>query len=315
MTTSQAGPERDFVGYGRELPAVTWPGDARVAVQFVINYEEGSEYCVLDGDARAEVGLAEVPGGRTGDGERDLAIESMYEYGSRVGVWRLFRLFAERDAPLTVFACAQALERNPEVARAIVEADYDVCCHGMRWAEHFRMGADEERRQIASAVASIQRLIGERPLGWYCRYGPSVNTRRLLVEEGGFLYDSDAYNDDLPYWTAVGDAWHLVVPYTLDANDVKLAGAGNMSTAAQFFTYLKDSFDMLYAEGEQAPKMMSIGLHTRLMGRPGRAAGLQRFLDYILGHDRVWVCRRLDIARHWATHHRPEQAVPSGTGS
>ena len=299
----QKGPERDFAGYGRDVPNVNWPGEARIALQFVINYEEGSEYSILDGDPRAETSLAEVPGGRTASGERDLAMESMYEYGSRVGVWRLFRIFAQRELPVTIFACAQALERNPEVAKEIVGAGYDICCHGLRWVEHFRMSEAVERAQIREAVQSIARLTGARPLGWYCRYGPGLNTRRLLVEEGGFLYDSDAYNDDLPYWTLVRDRPHLVIPYALDTNDVKFANAGGIGTGDQFFSYLKDSFDLLYREGAKTPKMMSIGLHTRLIGRPGRAAGLQRFLDHAMGHDHVWIARRIDIARHWREQH------------
>ncbi len=221
---------RDLVGYGPTLPDPRWPGGARLALQIVVNYEEGSEYTVLDGDDRTELGLAEAPGGRAPRGIRDLAMESMYEYGSRVGVWRLFRLFAERQLPVTVFACALALERNPAVARAIVEAGYDICCHGWRWIEHFRLSEADEREHIRRAVESLVRTTGSRPLGWYCRYGPSVNTRRLLVEEGGFLYDADAYNDELPYWVMVGGAAHLVVPYTLDANDGKFCTPAGFGT-------------------------------------------------------------------------------------
>ena len=297
------GPERDFVGYGGEVPKVDWPGGARIALQFVVNYEEGSEYSILDGDPHAETGLSEVPGGRTARGERDLAIESMYEYGSRAGVWRLFRIFAERDLPLTVFACARALERNPEASEEILRREYDICCHGLRWVEHFKLSETEEREQIREAVRSVERLTGRRPLGWYCRYGPSVNTRRILVEEGGFLYDSDSYNDDLPYWTLVEGKPHLVIPYALDTNDVKFGVAGSIGTGDHFFSYLKDSFDLLYREGAKTPKMMSIGLHARLIGRPGRAAGLQRFLDYVLDHRRIWIGRRIDVARHWREHH------------
>ena len=297
------GPERDFVGYGREVPKVDWPGGARIALQFVVNYEEGSEYSTLDGDPHAETGLSEVPGGRTMRGERDLAIESMYEYGSRAGVWRLFRIFSERDLPVTIFACAQALERNPEVSGEILRREYDICCHGLRWIEHFKLSEAKEREQIREAVRSVERLTGSRPLGWYCRYGPSVNTRRILVEEGGFLYDSDSYNDDLPYWTLVEGKPHLVVPYALDTNDVKFGVAGSIGTGNQFFSYLKDSFDLLYREGAKTPKMMSVGLHARLIGRPGRAAGLRRFLDHVLDHHRVWIGRRIDIARHWLDHH------------
>jgi peptidoglycan/xylan/chitin deacetylase (PgdA/CDA1 family) len=232
-------------------------------------------------------------------GERDLAAESMFEYGSRVGFWRLNRLFRERQLPLTIFGCAVALERNPAAVEAIREAGYDVCCHGWRWIEHYKLSIDEERRHIADAVASIERLFGTPPLGWYCRTGPGINTRQLLVEAGGFLYDSDAYNDELPYWLSVDGQGHLVVPYTLTNNDTKF-GRGVFATADDFFHFMRDAFDMLYAEGAVQPKMMSIGLHHRLIGHPGRAAGLARFLDYVAGFDDVWICRRLDLAQHWA---------------
>lgn len=296
---------RDLVGYGPTPPHPGWPGDARIALQMVINYEEGSEYTILDGDHRTEVGLAESPGGRGPPDTRDLAFESMYEFGSRVGVWRLFRLFQERNLPLTVFACALALERNPRVAEEIVRSGYDVCCHGWRWVEHFMLTEAEEREHIRRAIASLKQTIGSRPLGWYCRFGPSERTRRLLVEEGGFLYDSDSYNDELPYWTAVDGRQHLVVPYTLDANDGKFCTPAGFGTGEDFFRYLKGTFDMLYAEGKTAPKMMSVGLHCRIAGRPARAQGLAEFIDYVLRHEGVWVCRRLDIARHWMAQHKP----------
>lgn len=296
--------ERDLVGYGRIRPDPKWPGQARVAVQVVVNYEEGSEYNIPDGDGRVEVGLAETAGGRLPAGERDLAFETMYEYGSRVGFWRLVRVFQERQVPVTVFGCALALERNPEAAEAIVQAGWDVCCHGWRWEEHFRLSEDQERERIARAVESIQRTTGSRPLGWYCRYGPSVDTRRLLVEEGGFLYDSDAYNDELPFWTAVEGRQHLVVPYTMDANDGKFASPAGFPDGEAFFSYLRDTFDQLYEEGERGmPGIMSVGLHPRITGRPARARAIGRFLDHALARDRVWICRRLDIARHWAEHH------------
>ena len=294
---------RDFVGYAGTPPHPRWPGDARIAVNFVLNYEEGSEYSILDGDGRVEVGLAEAIGGRLPPGERDLAFETMYEYGSRVGVWRILRLFRERGLPVTVFACALALERNPAVARAIVEAGHDICSHGWRWIELFRLSEDQEREHITRAVESINALTGHRPDGWYCRYGPSVNTRRLLAEEGGFLYDSDAYNDELPYWVTVGGRPHLVVPYTMDANDGKFCQPAGFGTGADFYEYLRATFESLYAEGGTAPKMMSVGLHCRISGRPGRAEGLARFLDHLQKHDRVWVARRVDIARHWRTIH------------
>ena len=294
---------RDLVGYGPTPPHAHWPNNARIAVNFVVNYEEGSENSILEGDGRVETGLAEVTGGRMAPGVRDLGMESLYEYGSRAGIWRLFRIFEERDLPLTVFGCAVAMERNPQVAEAIVEADYDVCGHGWRWVEHYLLEEDEEREHIARAVETIKRLTGNPPRGWYCRYAPSVNTRRLLVEHGGFLYDSDSYADDLPYWTTVMGKSHLVVPYSLDANDLKFQPTGNFSSADSFYIYLKDAFDFLYLEGEKAPKMMNVGLHARMMGRPARAAGLARFLDYVQKYNDVWVCRRLDIAEHWAAVH------------
>jgi peptidoglycan/xylan/chitin deacetylase (PgdA/CDA1 family) len=226
----------------------------------------------------------------------------MFEYGSRVGFWRVHRLFKERGLPLTVFGCALALERNPKVATAIRESDWDVCSHGWRWVKHYELSEAEEREHIRKAVESMKKTVGERPLGWYCRYGPSVNTRRLVVEEGGFLYDSDAYNDELPYWVRVGSTPHLVVPYSLTANDSKF-GSGGFFTASDYFTFVKDGFDVLYREGQTQPKMMSLGLHLRLIGHPSRAAGLERALDYIAGHKDVWFTRRIDIARHWAATH------------
>jgi peptidoglycan/xylan/chitin deacetylase (PgdA/CDA1 family) len=236
-------------------------------------------------------------------------VESVYEYGSRAGFWRLMRLFGDRKIPITIFGAALALERNPEAAQAIAQAGYDVCCHGWRWIGFQTMSEVEERQQMQWAIASLQKTIGERPLGWYCRYAPSINTRRLVVEEGGFLYDSDAYNDDLPYWVNENGKPHLVIPYTLDNNDMKFSVAPGFNSGDDFFTYLKDAFDVLYQEGETAPKMMSVGLHARLAGRPGRTAALARFLDYVQQHDQVWICRRLDIARHWLEHHPyPSQA-------
>jgi putative urate catabolism protein len=302
------GPPRDLVGYADARPDPHWPGGARIAVQFAINYEEGSEYTIDDGDGRTELGLAEAPGGRVPGGRRDLAFETMYEFGSRVGIWRLLRLFGDRRLPVTIFGCALALERNPRVATAIAAAGYDVCCHGWRWEEHFGLGEDEERERIARAVASIAKTTGARPLGWYCRYGPSENTRRLLVEEGGFLYDSDAYNDELPYWVAVAGKPHLVVPYTMDANDAKFAAAAGFGTTTDFETYLKATFEQLYEEGATTPGLMSVGLHPRMAGRPARARALANFLDYIMKRDRVWICRRLDVARHWRAKHPPAPA-------
>jgi len=293
---------RDVVGYGANPPDPKWPGGARLAVNFVINYEEGSEASILDGEDHTEFGLTESANIQFPAGMRNLGAESMFEYGSRVGIWRLMRLFAEHGMPLTVFGCALALERNPDAAAAIRAAGHDVCCHGWRWVEHYLLDEAEERDHIKRAVASLQETIGERPLGWYCRYAPSENTRRLLVEEGGFLYDSDAYNDELPYWTVVDDKPHLVVPYSLTNNDVKFM-RGYLGTAADYFVFHKDAFDMLYCEGAAATKMMSVGIHMRITGHPARAAGLARFLDYVAGFDDVWVCRRDDIAKHWITTH------------
>ncbi len=293
---------RDFVGYGPNPPDPRWPGGARLALNFVINVEEGSEASAQEGDGRSEFGLTELAGSDPGIKGRDLAAEGMFEYGSRVGLWRIMRLFRERGVPLTVFGCAQALERNLPAAEAIAKSGFDVCCHGLRWIKHPDLSESEERDHLRAAVASLTRTLGARPLGWYCRYTPSVNTRRLLVEEGGFLYDSDAYNDELPYWVKVAGKPHLVVPYTLSNNDAKFA-RGGFAVADHFFTYMRDAFDVLYQEGETAPKMMSVGLHARLIGHPGRFAGLQRFVDHVQRHRGVWLCRRLEIAQHWVAEH------------
>ena len=304
MSSSPGSHDRDFVGYGRNPPDPKWPGGARLALNICINYEEGSEASFGDGDGVSETALTEGGGGFPG---RDLAAESMFEYGSRVGFWRLVRMLSERRMTATVMGCALALERNAEVAAAIGELGYDVCAHGWRWERHQLLSEADERERIRRTVDSVKRTTGERPLGWYCRYGAGVNTRRLVVEEGGFLYDSDAYNDELPYWTEVAGKPHLVVPYGLVNNDAKFM-RGAMATADDFFTYLKDAFDLLYAEGATAPKMMSVGLHLRIAGHPGRAVGVQRFLDHVAAHPSVWVCRRGDIARHWISVHPPRLA-------
>jgi allantoinase len=296
-------PSRDFVGYADSPPQASWPGGARVALQIAINYEEGSEYNNVDGDGRTELGLAEAPGGRVPAGQRDMAFESMYEYGSRVGFWRIMQILREREVPATVFGCAVALERNPRAAQAVAAAGFDVCCHGYRWEEQFRLSVDEERERMALAIESIKRSTGARPEGWYCRYGPSENTRRLVVEEGGFAYDSDAYNDELPYWVEVTGKPHLVVPYTMDANDGKFAAPGGFSTPFDFENYLKATFDRLYEEGAHTPRLMSVGLHPRITGRPARAHALAAFLDHVRRHDKVWLCRRIDVATHWRTVH------------
>jgi peptidoglycan/xylan/chitin deacetylase (PgdA/CDA1 family) len=293
--------DRDLIGYGPNPPDPKWPGGARLALNFAINVEEGSEPSIQDGDGYTEVQHTEAYGRAQGIKGRDLAGEGMFEYGSRVGFWRLLRLFQERRLPLTLFACALALERNAPMAAAIRQSGYDVCSHGWRWVKHYEMSEEEERSQIARAVASLEKTTGQRPLGWYCRYGPGINTRRLVVEHGGFLYDSDYYGEELPFWKTVGGKGHLVVPYTLTNNDGKYAGW--MGTSDQWFSFIRDAFDMLYQEGARHPKMMSIGLHPRLIGHPARAAGLERFLDYVQGRGDVWITRRVDIARHWMEMH------------
>jgi allantoinase len=289
---------RDMIGYGRTPPQVEWPGGARIALQIVLNYEEGGENSVLHGDAASETFLSDIIGAARFVGQRHISMESLYEYGSRAGVWRLLRLFEERRIPITVFAVAMALERNPEAARAMVEQGHEVASHGWRWINYQDVDEATEREHMHRAVAAIERLTGQRPLGWYTGR-TSPQTQRLVVEHGGFLYDADSYADDLPYWVRVSGVDHLVVPYTLEANDMRFATAQGFNTGDQFFTYLRDTFDVLYAEGERAPKMMSVGLHCRLAGRSGRFAGLQRFLDHVQRFDRVWICRRIDIARHW----------------
>lgn len=294
-------PTRDFIGYGPNPPDPKWPGGARLALNFVVNYEEGSEPSMQDGEGYTETGLTESSTSSQGLKGRDLAGEGMFEYGSRVGFWRLQRAFLERGLPLTVFGCALALERNPLAAQAIRAAGWDVCCHGWRWVRHFQLTEAEEREHIQKAVKSLEQTVGERPAGWYCRYGPSVNTRRLLIEEGGFIYDSDYYGEELPFWQTVQGKPHLVVPYSLTNNDGKYAAG--MVHSDQWFGLVRDAFDVLYKEGASQPKMMSVGLHQRLIGHPGRMAGLWRFLDHVLKHKDVWVTRRLDIAKHWmATH-------------
>lgn len=291
---------RDVVGYGGRPPHPRWPEGARLALNLVLNLEEGSEPSIPDGDPESETGLTE---GGTGQGSgRDLAAESMFGYGSRVGYWRLARMLETRWMTATVMACALAVERNAAIAEHLRASRFDICCHGWRWERHATLDEATERARIARAVASLEGTLGARPLGWYCRYGPSVNTRRLLVEEGGFLYDSDAYDDELPYWTQVSGRRHLVVPYSLVNNDAKFI-RGALANADDFARFLCDAFDVLYREGRDAPKMMSVGLHLRIMGHPGRAATLERFLDHVARREGVWVCGRTDIARHWHAYH------------
>jgi putative urate catabolism protein len=300
------GYPRDLVGYGRRPPAADWPGDARVAVQFVLNYEEGAENCVLHGDKASEQFLSEIIGAQAYPA-RHLSMESIYEYGSRSGVWRVLREFERRGLPLTVFGVSMALERNPDATAAFVELGHEIACHGWRWIHYQEVDEATEREHVRIAVDIIRRMTGSAPLGWYTGRD-SPHTRELVVEHGGFVYDADYYGDDLPFWTRVttrdGRAhMHLVVPYTLDSNDMRFASPQGFNSGDQFFAYLRDAFDVLYAEGQEAPKMLSIGLHCRLVGRPGRFRALQRFLDHVEKHDRVWVCRRIDIARHWIDRH------------
>jgi len=301
---SQASYPRDMVGYGRTPPDPKWPNGARVAVQFVINYEEGGENCILHGDAASEAFLSEIVGAEPWIGARHMNMESIYEYGTRAGFWRLWRLFTKRAMPVTVYGVAMALERNPDAVAAMSEAGWEIASHGLRWIEYRDMPKDEERRHLSDAIRIHTEMTGERPLGWYTGRC-SGNTRDLVMEEGGFLYDSDSYADDLPYWVDGPKGPHLVIPYTLDTNDMRFASVQGFNSGDQFYAYLKDAFDVLYEEGETAPKMLSIGLHCRLVGRPGRAAALARFLDYVQGHEQVWVTRRIDIARHWHDHHQP----------
>jgi putative urate catabolism protein len=309
MQSRESAYPRDMVGYGGRPPHPRWPDGERLAVQFVLNYEEGGENCILHGDAASEAFLSEIVGAQPWEGARHLNMESIYEYGSRAGFWRVHRLFTERNLPVTVFGVAMALERNPAAVRAMLDADWEIASHGYRWIEYGFMSEDEERAHLRLAIQAHTRATGSRPLGWYTGRC-SINTRRLVVEEGGFLYDADSYADDLPYWVTDHGRPHLVIPYTLDTNDMRFATPQGFNSGDQFYTYLKDSFDMLHAEGATAPKMMSIGLHCRLVGRPGRAAALARFLDYLKSHRDVWVCRRIDIARHWHEFH-PCAATPS----
>ena len=293
-----------MVGYGRRPPHADWPGNARIAVQIVLNYEEGGENCILHGDPASEAFLSEIVGAQPIQGARHMNMESIYEYGSRVGVWRLLDLFERRRIPVTVFGVAMALERNPEAVAAMVAGGHEIASLGWRWIDYQHVSEDVEREHMRRAIETIERMTGNRPLGWYTGR-VSANTRRLVVEDGGFLYDADSYADDLPYWEQVGGRPHLVVPYTLDANDMRFATAQGFNSGDQFFAYLRDTFDVLYAEGGTTPRMMSVGLHCRLAGRPGRIAALTRFLDHVGSHDRVWMCRRADIAQHWLARHPP----------
>lgn len=299
---------RDLRGYGQTVPSLRWPNGAGLALNFVLNVEEGSEYSFDNGDGRTDKALLEVRAPRVPDGQRDLAAESMYEYGSRVGFWRLYRLFRDRNLPLTVFASALALERNPDIAQAIAATDWDVCAHGWRWEEHYLLDSNTERLRIERAYDLIRQTLGRAPQGWYCRYSASEATRALVVAHGGFLYDSDSYADDLPYWVTVGDRPHLVVPYSMVTNDAKFSG-GDVYTGRHYADFLIDSFEVLLAESATMPRMMSVGMHPRVIGHPGRISGLMRFLDHVQGRPGVWITRREEIATHWAA------SLPAGAGA
>ena len=297
---------RDLVGYGQNPPNFELPAKAKIALQFVLNYEEGGENSVLHGDAHSETFLSEIIGAKPYEA-RHMSMESLYEYGSRAGFWRIQRLFTERGLPLTVFAVASALKRNPDAVAAMLEADWEIACHGLKWIDHQHMPMEEERQQIIEAIRIQSEVTGTRPLGWYTGRD-SPNTRNLVMEQGGFLYDSDSYADDLPYWVDNpfdSENPHLVIPYTLDTNDMRFASPQGFNSGDQFYTYLKDAFDVLYEEGSECPKLLNIGLHCRIIGRPARFKALIRFLDYVQSKSDVWVCRRLDIANHWHQNYRP----------
>ena len=317
---------RDMKGYGKAIPKVTWPNKAKIAVQFVINYEEGAENCILHGDKASETFLSEIIGALPFENERHMNMESFYEYGSRAGFWRLYRLFTERNMPVTVFGVAMAMQRNPEVVEAMLKAGWEIASHGYRWIDYQKVPIETERDHLKKAIEIHQAMTGAKPKGFYLGR-MSENTRQLVLEAGSFLYDADSYADDLPYFfkdlsfkdlsfkdisiEGEGDVAskkpHLIVPYTLDANDMRFASPQGFNSGEQFFCYLKDTFDTLYAEGAEAPKMMSIGLHCRIIGRPGRFASLVRFIDYIEQFNDVWVCKRQDIAEHWLKNHNPHQ--------
>ncbi len=297
---------RDLAGYAGDPPPARWPNEARVAVQFVLNIEEGGEMCVLHGDAASEAFLSEIIGARPREGARHLSMESIYEYGPRAGAWRILDVFRERGLALTVFAVAMAAERTPRIIERALADGHEIASHGLRWIDYHGVAEEVERAHMAEAMDILTRICGERPLGWYTGR-TSENTRRLVAEYGGFLYDADDYSDDQPFWSRVQPG-QLIVPYTLDTNDMRFATAQGFNTGEQFYTYLRDAFDTLYAEGVERPRMMSVGMHARLLGRPGRIGALKRFLNHVAGHDQVWVARRVDIARHWREHFPPDKA-------
>ena len=296
---------RDLVGYGASPPTVKWPGGAKIAVQFVVNYEEGAENCVLHGDEASEAFLSEIVSAVPIAGQRHMNMESIYEYGARAGFWRLHRMFTARKMPVTVFGVAMALQRNPAVVDAMWEANWEIASHGYRWIDYQFVDERTEREHMQRAIEIHREATGERPLGWYLgRCSP--NSQRIAAEEGGFVYVADSYADDLPYWDRSYGTPQLIVPYTLDANDMRFATPQGFNSGQQFYDYLKDTFDVLHTEGATVPKMMSVGLHCRLAGRPGRAAALGRFLDYVQEQEEVWIARRIDIANHWREHHGPD---------
>ena len=286
-----------MIGYGSNQPKISWPKNARIAVQIVLNYEEGAENCILNGDKYSEVFLSEIIGAKPVNG-RHINMESLYEYGSRSGFWRLHKIFQEKKIPITIFGVGMALEKNPEICKAIKNSNYEVASHGWKWIDYQNVKKSDEKKHMKLSIKKIEEIFGHRPLGWYTgRCSP--NTRDLVFEDGGFLYDSDSYSDDLPYWEFRKKKKQLIIPYTLDNNDMRFATNQGFNTGEHFFTYLKDSFDALYEEGKTNPKMMSVGLHCRIIGKPGRIQSLKRFLDYILKHEDVWICKRIDIAKHW----------------
>ena len=289
-----------MVGYGKNPIHPKWPNKARIAVQFVLNYEEGAENSILHGDNASEAFLSEIVGAKAYEGARHMSMESIYEFGSRAGVWRILNLFKEFDVPVTIFAVGLAIARNRELADYLVEQNYDICAHGFRWIDYQFVDEKIEREHIKDCISVLTEYLGKRPEGWYTGRN-SPNTRRLIVEEGGFLYDSDTYDDDLPYWSNEfgAEKKHLIIPYTLDVNDMRFASPQGFNSGDQFFNYLKDTFDALYLEGEVSPKMMSVGMHARILGRPGRIMAMRRFLEYVKTFDNVWLCSRREIADHW----------------
>ena len=293
---------RDLIGYAKELPKVKWPNNAKIAIQFVLNYEEGGENNILHGDKSSETFLSEIIGAVPYVGSRHMSMESLYEYGSRSGVWRILKLFKDFNIPITIFAVAMALKRNPLVCEEFLKDGHEICSHGLRWINYHDISIDIERSHMQEAIEVQKQLTGERPLGWYTGR-TSENTRKLVVDEGGFLYDSDDYSDDLPFWSKVTDKNHLIIPYTLDVNDMRFTTNQGFNSAKQFFQYLKNSFDILYKEGSQNPKMMSVGLHCRLIGKPGRFPALEKFIKYVKEFENVWFAKRIEIAKHWRKFH------------